>query len=64
VNSYWSTTYLPKREARDLLGLPIEGRLLPMVEEVEPLTLEQLNHATLAWLEREYNRSPCPASSA
>jgi hypothetical protein len=29
-----------------------------MLEEIEPLTLETLNHATLAWLEREYNRSP------
>jgi transposase InsO family protein len=36
----------------------IEGRLLPMLEAIEPLTLETLNHATLAWLEREYNRSP------
>jgi len=36
----------------------IEGRLLPMLEEIESLTLETLNHATLAWLEREYNRTP------
>ena len=36
----------------------VEGRLLPMLEDVEPLTLEQLNLATLAWLEREYNRTP------
>ena len=34
----------------------IEGRLLPMLEAVADLTLDQLNEATLAWLEMEYNR--------
>jgi len=34
----------------------IEGRLLPMLEGVVDLTLDQLNVATLAWLEIEYNR--------
>lgn len=34
----------------------IEGRLLPMLEGVEDLTLELLNDATVAWLEMEYNR--------
>jgi len=34
----------------------IEGRLLPMLEDVPDLTLRQLNQATLAWLEMEYNR--------
>jgi len=34
----------------------IEGRLLPMLEGVADLTLGQLNDATLAWLEMEYNR--------
>jgi len=33
-----------------------EGRLLPMLEGVADLTLEQLNEATLAWLELEYHR--------
>lgn len=36
----------------------IEGRLLPMLERVEDLTLELLNDATQAWLEMEYNRRP------
>jgi len=36
----------------------IEGRLLPMLEQVEDLTLEQLNDATIAWLEMGYNRRP------
>jgi hypothetical protein len=35
----------------------IEGRLLPMLEGVADLTLDQLNQVTLAWLEMEYNRS-------
>jgi putative transposase len=34
----------------------VEGRLLPMLEGVEELTLELLNDATAAWLEMEYNR--------
>jgi transposase InsO family protein len=35
----------------------IEGRLLPMLENVRDLTLEQLNHATQAWVEMEYHRT-------
>ena len=34
----------------------IEGRLLPMLEGVADLTLAQLNAATQAWVEMEYNR--------
>jgi putative transposase len=34
----------------------IEGRLLPMLEGVADLKLEQLNEATQAWIELEYNR--------
>jgi len=34
----------------------IEGRLLPMLEGVADLTLAQLNEATQAWVEMEYNR--------
>ena len=34
----------------------VEGRLLPMLEGVADLTLEQLNQATQAWIELEYNR--------
>lgn len=33
----------------------IEGRLMPMLERVEPLTLAFLNQATQAWVEGEYN---------
>lgn len=34
----------------------LEGRLMAMIEKVEPLTLEFLNLATQAWVEQEYNR--------
>jgi hypothetical protein len=34
----------------------VEGRLLPMLEGVADLTLAQLNAATQAWVEMEYNR--------
>jgi putative transposase len=34
----------------------IAGRLLPMLEGVAALTLSQLNEATQAWVEMEYNR--------
>jgi len=34
----------------------VEGRLMAMLERVEPLTLDFLNRATQAWVEREYNR--------
>ena len=34
----------------------MEGRLLAMLDGVEPLTLDTLNRATLAWVEGEYQR--------
>lgn len=34
----------------------LEGRPMKMLENVEPLTLELLNRATLAWVEMEYHR--------
>lgn len=34
----------------------LEGRLLAMLQQVEPLTLEYLNNATQAWVEMEYNK--------
>ena len=34
----------------------VEGRLMAMLEGVEPLTLNKLNDATVAWLERDYHR--------
>jgi putative transposase len=35
----------------------LEGRLMAMIEKVEPLTLDFLNLATQAWAEQEYNRT-------
>ena len=35
---------------------PVEGRLLAMLADCEDLTLAQLNEATQAWVEMEYNR--------
>ena len=34
----------------------VEGRLMAMLEGVEPRTLDKLNHATVAWIERDYHR--------
>jgi transposase InsO family protein len=34
----------------------VEGRLLAMLENVDPLTLDLLNEATQAWVELEYNK--------
>lgn len=34
----------------------VEGRLMNMLDGVEDLSLDMLNRATQAWLEREYNR--------
>ena len=36
----------------------IEGRLLPMLENVREITLAELNEATQAWVEQEYHRKP------
>ena len=35
----------------------IEQRVMMMLEDERPLTLELLNRATIAWLEQEYHRS-------
>ena len=35
----------------------LEGRLMAMLERVDPLTLDVLNYATQAWAEMEYNRA-------
>lgn len=42
---------------QEVFWAQVEGRLLAMLDTVEALTLEQLNLATLAWLEREYHRT-------
>ena len=49
--------YSPYQNAKqEVFWAPIETRLLAMLEGVPDLTLEQLNEATQAWIELEYNR--------
>jgi len=42
---------------QEVFWAQVEGRLLAMLEGVERLTLDYLNQATLAWVEREYHRT-------
>jgi len=49
--------YSPEQNAKqEKFWVPVEGRLLPMLDGVEELTLPLLNEATQAWVELEYNR--------
>ena len=49
--------YSPYQNAKqEVFWVVVEGRLMPMLEGVEPLTLEFLNEATQAWVELDYNR--------
>ena len=49
--------YSPYQNAKqEVFWVPIETRLLAMLEGVPDLTLEQLNEATQAWIELEYHR--------
>jgi transposase InsO family protein len=49
--------YSPYQNGKqEVFWVQIEGRLLPMLEGVADLTLSQLNEATQAWVEMEYNR--------
>jgi len=43
---------------QEVFWAQIEGRLMPMLEGVEDLTLALLNEATQAWVELEYHRHP------
>jgi putative transposase len=50
--------YSPYQNAKqEVFWAAVEGRLLAMLEGVEELTLELLNEATQAWVEREYHRT-------
>lgn len=49
--------YSPYQNGKqEVFWAQVEGRLLAMLEGCVDLTLAQLNEATLAWLEMEYNR--------
>jgi len=55
----WDPTraYSPEQNAKkEIFWAIVEGRLIPMLEGVEELTLSLLNEATQAWVELEYNR--------
>jgi putative transposase len=49
--------YSPYQNGKqEVFWAQVEGRLLAMLENAKDLTLAQLNEATLAWVELEYNR--------
>jgi len=49
--------YSPYQNAKqEVFWVSVEGRLLAMLEGVETLTLDELNRATQAWVELDYNR--------
>jgi len=54
---HWTTLpYTPEQNAKqESFWGQIEGRLMPMLENEQVLTLELLNRATSAWVELEYN---------
>ena len=48
--------YSPYQNAKqEVFWAQVEGRLMAMLEGVAELTLQQLNEATIAWVEREYH---------
>ena len=48
--------YSPEQNAKvEVFWAGLEGRLMKLVERVEPLSLAFLNQATAAWLEGDYN---------
>ena len=50
-------SYSPYQNAKqEIFWSQVEGRLMPMLERIDPLTLSLLNRATQAWIELEYNR--------
>ena len=50
--------YSPYQNAKqEVFFASVEGRLMKMVKRIENLSLPFLNEATLAWVEREYNRT-------
>jgi putative transposase len=50
--------YSPHQNGKqEVFWAQVEGRLMAMLEHVEPLTLEGLNQASCAWVEQEYQRT-------
>ena len=49
--------YSPYQNGKmEVLWASVEGRLMAMLDGVEALTLNKLNHITVAWVERDYHR--------
>lgn len=49
--------YSPYQNAKqEVFWVQVEGRLMAMLENVDELTLKQLNDLTLPWIELEYHR--------
>ena len=49
--------YAPYQNGKmEVFWSAVEGRLMAMLEGVEALTLDKLNDATVAWVERDYHR--------
>jgi transposase InsO family protein len=59
INHERTLEYSPYQNAKQEVfwNSQIEGRLMPMLENVEPLTLDFLNKATQAFVEQHYNRT-------
>lgn len=54
---YQTLPYSAYQNAKqEVFWAQLEGRFMAMLEGVEELTLESLNHATQAWVEMEYQR--------
>ena len=54
---YQTLPYSPYQNAKqEVFWAQLEGRFMAMLEGVDELTLESLNHATQAWVEMEYQR--------
>lgn len=58
VKHYRTLSHSPYQNGKlEVLWGQVEGRLMAMLKQVDPLTLKFLNDATQAWVEQEYNRS-------
>lgn len=57
VNHETTLPYSPYQNGKqESFWNSLEGRLIAMLKNVEPLTLDYLNHTTQAWVEIEYNK--------
>ena len=58
IESHPTLAYSPYQNGKvETFWTQVEGRLLALLDAVEPLRLDVLNLATQAWVEQEYNRT-------